>query len=233
MKIGILQCDDVRDTLLAEHGNYPEMFIHLFERITQDWQFKVYDVRHFQYPEKLNECDGYITTGSRYSVNDEQEWINQLAAFILQLNKASIKLVGICFGHQLMAKALGGKVEKSVKGWGVGVSFNQIDRQQPWMQPFQSGIDLIVSHQDQVTNTPLNTDVLASSAFCPNYMLQYSNHLISIQGHPEFSVSYSKALMAIRYDVIPANRQREALVSLKADIDARLMMQWMVNFFRI
>lgn len=182
-------------------------------------------------PQSLDECDGYVTTGSRHSVYDDIPWIERLKEFVRDLNGAQKKLVGICFGHQLIARALGGTIEKSDKGWAVEVSFTQIDRRKPWMEPFQPELDLVVSHQDQVSHLPAGIEVLASSQFCPYYMLQQGNHFMSVQGHPEFSKNYSYALMDGRRKPIPANRIREGMISLSADVDDRLMFQWIINFF--
>ncbi len=231
MKIGILQCDDVMDELQPEFGNYPAMFENLFVEIVPDWQFVTYRVVDGEFPDSVDACDGYITTGSRYGVNDGAPWIDRLEAFVVSLARQDKKFVGICFGHQLLAKALQGRVALSERGWGVGMSFNQIEVKKPWMEPYQPSLDLVVSHQDQITELPEGADVLASSHFCPYYMLQYGSQLMSVQGHPEFSKSYSSALIARRADRIPAPRVREGQASLDAPVDDRLMMQWIVNFF--
>jgi GMP synthase-like glutamine amidotransferase len=231
MKIGILQCDDVMEELQPEFGNYPAMFEALLGDIAPEWQFVTYRALDGELPDSIDACDGYITTGSRHGVNDELAWLSQLEAFVTLLAQADKKYVGICFGHQLLAKVLGGTVALSDRGWGVGMSFNQVEVKKSWMQPYQSSLDLIVSHQDQITRLPQDVEVLASSRFCPYYMLQYGRHLMSVQGHPEFSKAYSSALMARRTDRIPASRGREGQASLAARVDDRLMMQWIINFF--
>jgi GMP synthase-like glutamine amidotransferase len=230
MKIGILQCDHVREELQPIFGDYPAMIAALFAKVTTDYQFKTFQVQSFEYPQNLDECDAYITTGSRHGVNDDSAWIKRLEEFICELNQAKKTYVGICFGHQLMAKALGGAVDKSDKGWGIGVTFNQVICSKPWMEPYQHGLDLIASHQDQIIVLPNEVEVLASSHFCPYYMLLYGDHFMSVQGHPEFTKDYSAALMDVRRKQIPSNRIREGETSLKADIDNRLMAQWIVNF---
>lgn len=231
MRIGILQCDDVMEELQPEFGNYPAMFEHLFGEMAPDWQFVIYRAVDGELPDSVDACDGYITTGSRYGVNDGDQWIEQLERFVATLVREGKKYVGICFGHQLLAKVLQGRVELSERGWGVGMSFNQVEVKKPWMEPFQSSLDLVVSHQDQVTELPEGAEVLASSRFCPYYMLQYNQHLMSVQGHPEFSKAYSSALISRRADRIPAARVREGQASLSASVDDRLMMQWIINFF--
>lgn len=231
MKIGILQCDDVMEQLQPEFGNYPAMFEVLLSEIAPHWRFVTYQVVDGELPDCVDACDGYITTGSRYGVNDGDLWIGQLAAFVASLAQEGKKFVGICFGHQLLASVMKGRVELSDRGWGVGMSFNQIEVKKPWMEPYQSSLDLVVSHQDQITELPKGAEVLASSNFCPYYMLQYGHHMMSVQGHPEFSKLYSSALMTRRTDRIPAPRGREGQASLAAKVDDRLMMQWIINFF--
>ena len=197
MRIGILQCDDVMDELQPEFGNYPAMFEALLGEIAPDWEYVTYRVIDGEFPDSVDACDGYISTGSRYSVNDGYPWIGQLETFVSALAQAGKKYVGICFGHQLLANVMKGRAELSDRGWGVGMSFNQIDIKK----------------------------------FCPYYMLQYGDHMMSVQGHPEFSQPYSSALMARRADRIPAPRGREGQASLAAKVDDRLMMRWIINFF--
>jgi GMP synthase-like glutamine amidotransferase len=231
MKIGILQCDDVQEQLQPQFGNYPQMFRDLMLKVDPDLEFAVYDARLGELPADIDDCDAYITSGSRHGVLDGLAWVAELEGFIRRLDAGKKKFAGICFGHQLLARALGGAVEQSDRGWGVGVSFNQIDTRKAWMEPFKSAIDLVVSHQDQVSALPAGFEVLASSAFCPYYMLQYQNHLLSVQGHPEFSRDYSRALTLSRQNRIPPSRVREALHSLNADVDDLLVMRWIINFF--
>ncbi len=232
MKIGVLQCDHVLEQFQPIFGDYPEMIATLFAKVEPDCRFKTYQVQSLEYPQNLNECDAYITTGSRHGVNDDFEWIKHLEAFICELDQAKKPFIGICFGHQLMVKALGGMVKKSDKGWGIGVTQNKIVDSKPWMQPYQSRLNLIASHQDQVLCLPksVKMDVLVSSLFCPHYMLAYGDHFISIQGHPEFTKHYSATLMNFRRKLISSKRIREGETSLQTDVDDQLMAQWIVNF---
>jgi len=231
VKIGILQCDDVADDLQPEFGNYPAMFETMLGAIAPDLQFATYRVVAGEFPESVHDCDGYITTGSRYGVNDGTPWINTLEEFVAALDREKIKFVGICFGHQMLAKALGGRVAESDRGWAVGVSINRIDQQKKWMSPERKMLNLVVSHHDQVLDPPPGIEVLASSDFCPCYMFQYGEHMMSVQGHPEFSKAYSNALMDKRANLIPATRIRDGKASLTQEVNDALMMRWIVNFF--
>jgi len=233
MKIGLLQCDDVAQDLQSAHGNYPQMFEDLLRAQVPDLEMVTYRVMDGEYPSDLAECAAYLTTGSKFGVNDGLAWIDALEEFVRQLWDQRIPLVGVCFGHQLMAKALGGTVGKSEKGWGVGVSFNQVVARKGWMAPWQEKLDLIVSHQDQVVQLPAQAEVLVSSVFCPYYVVQYGGHFMSVQGHPEFCKSYSRDLMEMRKGAIPDARLREGQVSLYAEVDSELMMRWILNFITL
>ncbi len=232
MKIGILQCDHVLEQFQLTFGDYPEMIASLFTKVSFACDFVVYQVQNMEYPQDIDDCDAYITTGSRHGVNDDYEWIKRLEAFIRELDQVKKPFVGICFGHQLMAKALGGVVEKSDKGWGVGVSFNQVVGTKPWMKPYRDHLNLIASHQDQVIRLPQSNkiDVLVSSSFCPYYMLSYGDHFISVQGHPEFSRKYSSALIDFRRKFIPFECIQKGELSLRSEVDDQLMAQWIINF---
>lgn len=232
MKIGLLQCDSVREELQPKHGDYPAMFMDLFHKVDPSLEFAVYDVRRSEYPADAAECDAYITTGSRHGVNDGFDWIAELEGFVRELYRRHIKLVGICFGHQVIAKALGGEVVKSDKGWGVGVSRNRITQTTDWMSADQRNLNLVVSHQDQVQTLPPDSIILAESDFCPNYMFQTGDCFLSVQGHPEFSKAYSNDLMEARRDRIDAQTIDEGKESLGYPVDDLLMVQWIIAFLK-
>lgn len=232
MKIGILQCDDVSDELRAEFGNYPAMFELKLSEVEPGFRFVTYRVMDGELPRSVDECDGYITTGSRFGANDDLPWIGRLEAFVSDLAAAEKKFVGICFGHQVLARALGGEVEVSGRGWAVGINTNQVDVEKAWMNPAREALKLVVSHRDQVCKLPQGFEVLASSSFCPYYMLQYGEHMMSIQGHPEFSKAYSSALMDKRAASIPAQCIRDGKASLAELADDSLVMRWIANFFQ-
>lgn len=232
MKIGVLQCDDVHEDLQPAHGNYPLMFERALRGVLPECVLSVYRVLDGQMPSETDECDAWLITGSKFGVYDGLPWIDTLCGFIRTLWQQKRPLFGVCFGHQLMARALGGTVVKSEKGWGLGLSFNQVMERKSWMQPFQSHLDLLVSHQDQVTALPPQGQVLASSDFCPYYLVQYDDCFLSVQGHPEFCAAYCRALMDMRQAILPPARVRAALASLKTEPDSQLMMQWIAQFLR-
>ena len=141
MKIGLLECDHVADKFVAISGTYPEMFAALLPEV----EFQLYDVCNGEFPQSVDECDAYTSTGSKFSVYDEIDWILQLKDFVFQLYKNDKKFIGVCFGHQIMAEALGGKVLKSEKGWNVGIHPFEIALKENWMDPFQQNLNLLSS----------------------------------------------------------------------------------------
>jgi len=206
------------------------MFMRLFNEINPDIEFKIYDIRQHDLPEDVNECDSYITTGSRTSTYDELDWIPPFRNLFKDLFVAKKKLVGVCFGHQLISDTFGGYTELSDKGWGVGVSINKIIKSKPWMNPLLDEINIIVSHQDQVTQLPDDAELIAGSDFCPHYMYQIGNEILTIQGHPEFNKDYSETLMKHRKNKLGDAALQHGLNSLSLEVHADIVMRWIYNF---
>ncbi|WP_454783147.1 glutamine amidotransferase-related protein [Legionella sp. WA2022007384] len=232
MKIGILQCDQVDPRLIVVHGAYSEMYTKLLHQEEPNLMFTIYDARYGELPSHIDAADAYIITGSRYGVNDDLSWISALEELVRCLHAARKKLIGICFGHQLIAKALGGKVIKAHQGWGVGISINKITQPKPWMSPSLGILNLIVSHQDQVVLLPEEAEVLAASDFCPFYMLQIRDNVLTVQGHPEYSKNYSQALIELRKNNLSQEVVNQGLKSLQQHCDDRVFAKWVVNFLR-
>ena len=164
MRVAILQTDSVRDEFRPSHGDYPDMFTTLFEDASSaedsatDIVTATFDVRAGEYPE-LQAHDGYVITGSRHSVYDAIDWLPRLGAFVERAASADCRIVGVCFGHQLLAQLFGGRVEKM--GWIVGVQAADILHHEPWMVPAVGEVRLLASHQDQVVALPPGASVFA------------------------------------------------------------------------
>lgn len=230
MKAAILQCDDVLDKFKRQFVGYSDMIQKMFAHRPERLTFDVFDCQQCDYPDDIHDYDFFITTGSKSSVNDDDAWIGQLVNFIQHLDRHKKKLVGICFGHQLIARAKQCRVEQSSKGWGVGVARNRMLTRPDWMQRGLQELHLIVSHKDQVEQVTEETRVIAESDFCPYFMLQWNDHFLSVQGHPEFCADYSRALMLERKHIIPAACIDEGLRSLNKQPDNHLFSEWIIDF---
>ncbi|MCB9451201.1 MAG: type 1 glutamine amidotransferase [Anaerolineaceae bacterium] len=231
MNIGLLQCDHVDESFQYIISDYPEAFQARFERYAPKVRLRVYDVCHGELPQRVDECDGYITTGSRYSVYDDVPWIHNLVDFVRRVDLEQHKLVGICFGHQMIAHALGGSVTKAPNGWGVGVKEVHLNQAYPWMQPETDSYRLLFMHQDQVRKLPPGAELIGSSDHCPVAMFTVGSHLLGVQAHPEFSKSYVEALMDSRIVRIGAEPIAAARQTMPSPTDEEVMTQWIAGFF--
>ncbi|MGI9235072.1 MAG: type 1 glutamine amidotransferase [Woeseiaceae bacterium] len=163
----------------------PQKFVDLFTRISAPMTFSIYDATQGHFPETLEDCDAYLITGSPCSVYDTYPWIKDMENFIHHVYAASKPLIGICFGHQLIAQSLGGKVQLADGGWLLGLHPIKVDTEKSWMTEGASTHPLYFINQDQVVRLPPDVELLASSDECPNAMYQIEGKLLSLQAHPE------------------------------------------------
>ena len=233
MKVAILQCDDVLEKFQPQFGHYQEMIRQMFQLVDGPFEFADFDCQKGHFPDDLNGYDFYITTGSKASVYENKSWIQQLIRFVEQLDKHKKKLIGICFGHQIIAMACQGMVEKSNRGWGIGVAVNRLFTTPDWMSGIKPELNIIVSHQDQITTLPEDALVIAGSHFCPFFMVQWSGHFLSIQGHPEWDRAYSRTLINDRRAIIDPERIEAGLDSLDLEPDNRLFVRWIMDFLKV
>ena len=160
-------------------------------------------IRHLQrgggrYPADDERFDAYLVTGSKADSFGPDPWIQTLKTFLLDRYERGDKLLGVCFGHQLLALLLGGKAERASQGWGMGIHQYQLNERADWMSPALPDLTLLISHQDQVTRLPENARVIASSDFCPYAAYAIGDQVLCFQGHPEFVHDYSRELLELR-----------------------------------
>jgi len=216
--------------LAADFGEYPDMFMALLTAQAPDLYCRVYDVERGEYPDELDEVDAYLITGSKASVYDKTPWILGLTGFVQKLHRRQKKLVGICFGHQLVAQALGGTVEKSPKGWGVGLHTHRFSSLPSWHDQGDRNLDILVSHQDQVVRPAAGAQVLASSEFCDNAVSQVGEHILTLQGHPEFTKDYARALMMERRNLLDDDVLQAGLATLAGEQQGPRVAAWIARF---
>jgi GMP synthase-like glutamine amidotransferase len=230
MKIGLLECDHVLERFRHIAGDYREMFAALFHRHAPQITLPHFDVCNGEFPSSLDSCDAYLATGSRFSAYEDVDWIHELKNFVRRIHETKKPFVGVCFGHQIMAEALGGKVTRADVGWGVGVHSVEVIRPESWMRPEQSSCGLQYMHQDQVERMPEDGVVIGRSDHCPVAMFRVGDSMLGIQAHPEFPKAYSKALLSDRIERIGAERANTALTSLDQPTDESVAAKWIVEF---
>ena len=223
MRIAILETGRPPSALAERFGDYPSMMARM---LGGGFNIDRFDVAAGEFPADPSDYEAYLVTGSPAGVYDPLPWIEPLKDFLRSAHDQ--KLVGICFGHQIMAEAFGGHVEKSDKGWGIGLQHYEVDRVEPWMDEVSS-IDVPASHQDQVVAQPPNTEVVASSVFTPFAALAWIDRpAISVQFHPEFEPEYAKALIESRREKMPD--ADGAIASLDQPNDNARIAGWIRRF---
>jgi len=230
LRICILETDVLRPELVDQYQGYGQMFERLFSRQPIAAQFSIYNVMHGVYPADDEHFDAYLVTGSKADSFGSEPWIQTLKTYLLQRFERGDKLLGICFGHQLLALLLGGKSERATQGWGVGTHRYTLAPAAPWMTPAINELTLLISHQDQVTALPDNATVIASSEFCPFAAYHINHQVLCFQGHPEFIHDYSRALLEIRQQALGEVIYANGVASLEHEHQGVTVAEWMMRF---
>ena len=235
MHIAILEAGRTNPDMPAEFHDYPEMFGTLFANQPNNsyFRFSIVPVIDEVFPHAIDDYDGYLVTGSAYGVYDHDPFIPKLMKFIRDIFAAGKPLVGVCFGHQIVAHALGGHAAKFDGGWGIGTMRIKMVGKADWIPADTDQLDLIHVHQDQVITLPPDAVRLAQSDFCQNAAFTIGKRVFAIQGHPEFTPAYTNALIDIREDKIGKERAATARISLQKPHDGGQVGGWILDFFAV
>jgi GMP synthase-like glutamine amidotransferase len=226
MKLGLLETGAPPEPLLQQYGSYGAMFRQL---LGPDFAYASVDVAAGEMPQDVQACDAWLITGSAAGVYDDLPWIEPLKGF-LRGAKGRTPLVGVCFGHQIMAEAFGGHAEKASNGWGVGLQTYGLTPSAPGLEDRQA-VAAPGSHQDQVTLVPPGARTVGGNAHCPNGIIVYDDPAISIQLHPEFDPAYAAALIEARRGSRYGEAQaKTAIASLAAPNDRARLGGWISDF---
>ncbi len=229
MRLAILDADILRAALQPQYHSYGRMFEALFERQQLNWEMNIFKVIDGDYPPSLEQYDAYLITGSQYDAFSDEPWIRQLREYVQALFQAGKPMVGVCFGHQLLAHALGGEAGRAGAGWGMGVMTYPL-LAKPAFVDEAAPVSLIISHRDQVTRLPPEAERLLSNDFCPNAAFYIPNRVLAIQGHPEFSVDYAQALFEYRKGELTPDHAAEVVKSYSLPHQGERVGQWMRRF---
>ncbi len=231
MHIGLLACDEVADRFRdVAGGGYQRMFEGLLAPHIPDLRLTRFDLQAGQVPVDARACDAWITTGSRASVYDDAPWIRAAEAFVRDVAETDRSFVGICFGHQLLARALGAGVKRAAGGWGVGVMPMTILKKESWMTPSRSVVRMQYMHADQAAVLPEGATLLGEAPHCPVAMFQHGPRLLGIEAHPEFPAAYARALIVDRRSRIGESAADDALTRVDEPTDSDVVGNWIARF---
>ena len=222
MLIGILQTGLAPDALAPDMGDYPDMFARLLDG--HGFTFRTWKVVEGEFPPSVDAADGWLITGSRHGVYEDHPWIPPLEDFIRAAFAARVPVVGICFGHQIVAQAMGGKVERYAGGWAVGATDYDFGGET---------LRLNAWHRDQVVQAPAGATVIATNDFCANAALLYDDRALTVQAHPEFRPEFVDGLMKTRgKGVVPDEVMAEAATRLSLPLQDKTMAGRIAAFFK-
>ncbi|MFO7528713.1 MAG: glutamine amidotransferase [Marinobacter sp.] len=230
MKIGILVTGHIDEPHFEKYVSYAHMFKQLFKKVNAKLKYEVFDVIDGQWPEYIDSCDGWLITGSASGVYENTPWMQQLKKWIVHAHEKGIPMVGICFGHQIIADVFAGKVERFNGGWSLGPqSYAMKDD----AILGKANITLNAVHQDQVIEKPINAQCLASSDFCEYAILMYGDSILTIQAHPEFTNEYEADLLELhKGQAIALEPSQQALSLLQPNppkLDELIVARWMLS----
>lgn len=229
MRLAILDADILREALRPKYHSYGRMFVALFERQRRDWTLDIFNVIDGGYPPDIGQYDAFLITGSQYDAFSDELWVRELRGYVRTLFQAGKPLVGVCFGHQLLAHALGGEAGRAGAGWGLGVMTYPVLAKPPFVDD-TAPVALIISHRDQVNRLPPEAERLLSNDFCPNAAFYIPGRVLAIQGHPEFSVEYARALLQYRKQELSAELLAQVERSFSVEHQGERVGRWMARF---
>lgn len=230
--IAILLTNTDRSEFARRFPNDAQRVRHVLQSVRPDWDCVEVALRDGAPLPEAGAHDGYVITGSPASVNDTQwPWLLPLLDFIRLAHARRWPLIGLCFGHQAVAKALGGEVSRHPGGWGLGVAQTEWTVQPDWMDPPCPSMRLLAAHNDQVTRVPEGAKVISRSAFCEVGALQLGGHILTTQYHPEMPLAFMQGLLDQLVSRVDADTLAKARASLSQPVDAPVMARWMAQFF--
>jgi GMP synthase-like glutamine amidotransferase len=223
MHIGILVTNTDRSEFAKARPSDGEKFTTLLKQVRPDWTFTSVEVKDDEFPKHVSDFDGYVIGGSPSSANDPDPWIAELLEFVRSVDEAKIPTIGICFGHQAIAKALGGEVTKGPNGWGFGVA-------ETWFEPLGKNMKLHAAHKEQVTRLPEGAEIVGGNEFCPIGAYVKGKHIFSTQYHPELTEEFMVDLTTEIEGVLGPEISAKARAQFKGQTQSVEFAEWMAQF---
>ncbi len=233
IKLGILQTN--HDKTVEVGDAFPDdahRFRDLFDAQDDRFQYRVYMTIGGELPKDLAEQDGFLITGSPLSVLDQHIFTDDLMNFIRLCDAEKKPLIGACFGHQAIALALGGQVERSDQGYNIGIEETQFHGQRSWMDPGADRLLMYMSHEDAVTQLPSGCELLGSTPRCENASFAKGDHILTTQAHPEFSPAFMEGILRFTEDKLPATDRQVAWDSLDQEAEGHVFGHWCTNLIK-
>lgn len=232
MRINILLCDTFPGLLPHSIPSYVSMFTRLFDSVCEGIDYEVFRAFDDHFPPTDAAAGMYLITGCNQSAYDDTPWIKHLLEWIVSASRAQCNMVGICFGHQCIAQALGGTVRRATVGWGTGIRESRLIDEEG-LRYFPNGsMKLLYNHHDQVVKLPPKATLVATSAFCPVESFRIDRHVLTFQGHPEYVAEYAEHLLRNFSYNEPRETVEQALQSLtKGQHQGTTVARWLVEHF--
>ncbi len=214
MNICILDNDILDGPLAASYSSFAALFVRLFGQVGAQWTFTAFQTPLGHYPASFDAFDAIVLTGSRADAFSDAPWVVELRQRVTQLLQARKKMLGVCFGHQLIALCMGAPVTRAPQGLGEGRMVYAWHRPDLPHCAQRTEIALLVSHQDQVRELPAGASLVASSAFCPVAAFTVDQHVLCIQSHPEFTTDISAYLLDECRALLGEEKYQRSMASL-------------------
>ena len=225
-KVCILDNDNLDPAVAGTYVSYGAMTETMFAAAGVPWQFERFNTTRGEYPDSFDAYDAVLLTGSKADSFSDEPWVRTLRERTTELLRQRKKLLGICFGHQLIACCLGADVGRAPQGWGMGrMSYEWIGA-----TPLKSTLNLLASHQDQVRSLPEGATLLARSEFCPIAAYSVGDHVFCIQPHPEFVEDYSAWILSKRPESVSADRRARVRSDMALPHDGLEVARFMRTF---
>lgn len=232
LRIAVLStCVDAEDF----YRGYPdesEQIKAMFSEQRPKWAFSVYKIYEGHYP-LMTDYDAFVFSGSPSSVNEDKPWITEMLAFIRTLYNEQKTMVGICFGHQAIAKALGGQVDWSTNGWSLGSVNVEITEHAEWMQTTTGSLQLYAAHSEQVIEPPLGSEILAKTQHCAIAAYRIGNQVFTTQHHPEMTEDFVTHLIHQLAPDMDKNFIEKAAFSMQQNANSSEFASWLAKFIEI